>query len=31
MESLAAQRGQVFAELDLAGQESLWQSVKRGE
>jgi nucleoside triphosphate diphosphatase len=31
MESLAAQRGWVFAELDLAAQESLWQSVKRGE
>jgi ATP diphosphatase len=31
MESLAAQRGLVFAELDLAAQESLWQAVKRGE
>jgi len=31
MESLAAQRGWVFAELDLAAQESLWQAVKRGE
>ncbi|HEY2781808.1 MAG TPA: nucleoside triphosphate pyrophosphohydrolase [Steroidobacteraceae bacterium] len=31
MEALAAKRGQVFAELDLAGQESLWQAVKRGE
>ncbi len=31
MESLAAQRGQVFSELDLAAQESLWQAVKRGE
>jgi ATP diphosphatase len=31
MESLAAQRGQVFAELDLAAQEDLWQAVKRGE
>ncbi|MDP9010341.1 MAG: nucleoside triphosphate pyrophosphohydrolase [Pseudomonadota bacterium] len=31
MESLAAQRGQDFAELDLAAQESLWQAVKRGE
>jgi ATP diphosphatase len=31
MESLAAQRGQVFSELDLAAQESLWQDVKRGE
>jgi ATP diphosphatase len=31
MEALAAQRGWVFAELDLAAQESLWQAVKRGE
>ena len=31
MESLAAQRGQVFSELDLAAQEDLWQAVKRGE
>jgi ATP diphosphatase len=31
MESLASERGQVFAELDLAAQESLWQAVKRGE
>jgi ATP diphosphatase len=31
MEYLAAQRGLVFAELDLAAQESLWQAVKRGE
>jgi ATP diphosphatase len=31
MESLAAQRGQVFSELDLAAQEGLWQAVKRGE
>jgi nucleoside triphosphate diphosphatase len=31
MESLAATYGQVFAELDLAGQERLWQAVKRGE
>lgn len=31
MEALAAQRGQVFSELDLATQESLWQAVKRGE
>ncbi len=31
MESLAIERGQVFAELDLAAQESLWQAVKRGE
>jgi nucleoside triphosphate diphosphatase len=31
MESLAAARGQLFAKLDLAAQESLWQAVKRGE
>jgi nucleoside triphosphate diphosphatase len=31
MESLAAQRGQVFSELDLAAQEDLWQAVKRSE
>jgi ATP diphosphatase len=31
MEALAAQRGQVFSELELAAQESLWQAVKRGE
>jgi ATP diphosphatase len=31
MEALAAQRGQVFSELDLAAQEDLWQAVKRGE
>jgi len=31
MESLAAQRGQEFAQLDLAAQEELWQAVKRGE
>jgi nucleoside triphosphate diphosphatase len=31
MESLAAQRGQVFSDLDLAAQEDLWQAVKRGE
>jgi nucleoside triphosphate diphosphatase len=31
MESLAGTRGQVFAELDLAAQEQLWQAVKRGE
>src|SRR6202042_1086246 len=31
METLAAQRGQVFSELDLAAQEDLWQAVKRGE
>lgn len=31
MESLAAQRGQEFARLDLAAQEDLWQAVKRAE
>ena len=31
MESLAAARGQVFSELDLAAQEDLWQAVKRSE
>ena len=31
MESLAAKRGQVFSELDLAAQEDLWQAVKRDE
>jgi len=31
MESLAAQRGRNFAELDLEAQEGLWQEVKRGE
>jgi len=31
MESLAAQRGQIFAELNLEAQERLWQEVKRGE
>ena len=31
MESLAAQRGEVFADLDLEAQERLWQEVKRGE
>jgi ATP diphosphatase len=31
METLAAERGEVFAELDLAAQENLWQAVKRGE
>jgi ATP diphosphatase len=31
MESLAAMRGQVFSELDLAAQEDLWQAVKRDE
>ncbi|MDP9084638.1 MAG: nucleoside triphosphate pyrophosphohydrolase [Pseudomonadota bacterium] len=31
MESLALERGDVFADLDLAAQERLWQEVKRGE
>jgi nucleoside triphosphate diphosphatase len=31
MESLAAQRGEIFADLNLAAQERLWQDVKRGE
>jgi nucleoside triphosphate diphosphatase len=31
MESLAAQRGEVFADLKLEAQEGLWQEVKRGE
>jgi ATP diphosphatase len=31
MESLAAQRGESFADLNLAAQERLWQEVKRGE
>lgn len=31
MESLAAQRGEVFADLNLAAQERLWQEVKRAE
>jgi len=31
MESLAAQRGENFADLNLAAQERLWQEVKRGE
>jgi ATP diphosphatase len=31
MESLAAGRGEVFAELNLEAQEKLWQEVKRGE
>jgi ATP diphosphatase len=31
MESLAAQRGLQFADLNLEAQESLWQEVKRGE
>jgi nucleoside triphosphate diphosphatase len=31
MESLAIERGEAFAQLDLAAQEALWQTVKRGE
>jgi ATP diphosphatase len=31
MESLARERGEAFAQLDLAAQEALWQTVKRGE
>jgi ATP diphosphatase len=31
MESLATQRGEIFAELNLDAQERLWQEVKRGE
>jgi ATP diphosphatase len=31
MESLATQRGEVFANLSLDAQERLWQEVKRGE
>jgi nucleoside triphosphate diphosphatase len=31
MESLAAQRGEKFADLTLDAQERLWQEVKRGE
>lgn len=31
MERLATERGAVFSDLDLAAQESLWLSVKRGE
>ena len=31
MESLARERGEVFAELDLDAQEALWQSVKTRE
>jgi ATP diphosphatase len=31
MERLAIERGEIFAELNLAAQESLWLSVKRGE
>src|SRR6202521_5443388 len=31
METLAAQRGEIFADLKLDAQERLWQEVKRGE
>jgi len=31
METLAAQRGEIFADLNLDAQERLWQEVKRGE
>ncbi|MGO9933631.1 MAG: nucleoside triphosphate pyrophosphohydrolase [Steroidobacteraceae bacterium] len=31
MERLALERGEEFSELNLAAQESLWQTVKRGE
>jgi ATP diphosphatase len=31
MESLAAQRGEMFEQLNLEAQEKLWQEVKRGE
>ena len=31
MEFLAAQRGKIFADLNLEAQERLWQEVKRGE
>ena len=31
MEHLATEQGEVFAELNLAAQENLWLSVKRGE
>jgi nucleoside triphosphate diphosphatase len=31
MESLAAQRGEIFAQLDLDAQEKLWLEVKRDE
>jgi nucleoside triphosphate diphosphatase len=31
MESLALKRGEKFSQLNLAAQEALWQSVKRGE
>jgi ATP diphosphatase len=31
METLAAQRGEIFSDLNLDAQERLWQEVKRGE
>jgi nucleoside triphosphate diphosphatase len=31
METLAAERGETFAQLDLAAQERLWLAVKQGE
>ncbi len=31
MEALAVERGEVFADLDIAAQERLWQAVKRAE
>jgi ATP diphosphatase len=31
MEFLAAQRGEIFADLNLDAQERLWQEIKRGE
>jgi ATP diphosphatase len=31
METLAVERGEVFADLDIAAQERLWQAVKRAE
>ena len=31
METLAAQRGEIFADLNLDAQERLWQEVKRAE
>ena len=31
MESLAVERGEIFADLNLDAQERLWQEVKRGE
>ncbi len=31
METLAGERGEIFADLDIAAQEGLWQTVKRAE